>query len=385
MPVRRQQFNQSYAPSLCGERYPLLHRALQSSDSRHPESLSPFCHRSVDRRWLAFTFPAKSTDTMGIMKKAWVYKRKDAKGWWVGWYQGGKKRAKALPSKALAKHFCQIKYTQLNSDVFTGAVNADWHQMVEEYRQAKQVEGLCEASIYEARLTLGHFERLIGPDSSRRINQNVLDKFVLDRGKEVKKTTLNKDIRNLSAFLHWAMKNRFIAPGLQIKKVKTDQKPVVALTTQQVQALLSATSRYPTLRLRVLLAVTTGLRRGDIEAIRIGDMHFDRNTLTTQNRKARKAMAERPIPEPITTELSNHVATLPDGQERLFNDRFSPKKWERIRKAINTPGLKFHDLRKTFASLLAQRGVSTAVTQRLLEHSSPQLTNDVYTNVDPVL
>jgi integrase len=52
---------------------------------------------------------------------------------------------------------------------------------------------------------------------------------------------------------------------------------------------------------------------------------------------------------------------------------------------LTLPGLKFHDLRKTFASLLAQRGVSTAVTQRLLEHSSPQLTNDVYTNIDPVL
>jgi len=96
-------------------------------------------------------------------------------------------------------------------------------------------------------------------------------------------------------------------------------------------------------------------------------------------------MAERPIPEQIMTELSNHVATLPDGQERLFNDRFSPKRWEKVRKAVGLPELKFHDLRKTFASLLAQRGVSTAVTQRLLEHSSPQLTNDVYTNVDPVL
>ena len=96
-------------------------------------------------------------------------------------------------------------------------------------------------------------------------------------------------------------------------------------------------------------------------------------------------MAERPLPEPIMTALSNHVATLPDGQERLFIDRFSPKKWERLRKAVGVPELKFHDLRKTFASLLAQRGVSTAVTQRLLEHSSPQLTNAVYTNVDPVL
>jgi integrase len=240
---------------------------------------------------------------MGIMKKAWVYKRKNIKGWWVGWYEGGKKKAKALPGKALAKHFCQIKYTQLNADVFTGIMTADWNQMVEEYQRAKQVEGLREVSIYEAMLTLGHFERLAQPDSSRQINQNALDTFVLDRGSEVKKTTLNKDSRNLNAFLHWAVKNRFVAPGLEVKKIKVAQKPVTALTPQQVRTLLSTTVKYPTLRLRVLLAVTTGLRRGDIEAIRVGDIHFDRNTIATRNRKAGKAMPERPIPEPIMTEL----------------------------------------------------------------------------------
>ena len=47
--------------------------------------------------------------------------------------------------------------------------------------------------------------------------------------------------------------------------------------------------------------------------------------------------------------------------------------------------MKFYDLRKTFCSLLAQNGVSTAVTQRLLEHSLPNLTNKVCTNVDAVL
>jgi integrase len=207
----------------------------------------------------------------------------------------------------------------------------------------------------------------------------------LARSQEIQKSTLNKDIRNLNAFLNWAAKNRFIASGLQVKKIKVPQKPVVALSPGQVKGLLSAASHYATQRLRVLLAVTTGLRRGDIEAIRIGDIHFDRNTITTQNRKAGKAMAERPIPEEIMTELTNHVASLRDGQERLFADRFSPKKWRKICKLAGLAGLKFHDLRKTFASLLAQRGVSIAVTQRLLEHSSPQLTNDVYTNVDPVL
>lgn len=39
--------------------------------------------------------------------------------------------------------------------------------------------------------------------------------------------------------------------------------------------------------------------------------------------------------------------------------------------------LKFHDLRKTFGSILAQNGVSTAVTQKLPEHSWPNLTDKV--------
>jgi len=319
------------------------------------------------------------------MKKPWVYRRKSIKGWWIGWYESGKRKAKAFPTKSLAEHFRHIKYTQLNSDVFTSIVNSGWREMVEEYRRVKQVEGLKEASVYEALLTLGHFERLVAPNSSRGITQNTLDQFILDRGQEVSRNTLNKDIRNLTAFLNWATRNRFVATGLEIKKVRVDQKPVTALSPEQVCNLLMTISKYPTLRLRVLLAVTTGLRRGDIEAICVGDIHFDRNTIATRNRKAGKAMPERPIPEEMMTELSNYVATLPDGQKRLFIDKFSAKRWQKIRKAVGLPNLKFHDLRKTFASLLAQRGVSTAVTQRLLEHSSPQLTNDVYTNVDPVL
>jgi len=34
---------------------------------------------------------------------------------------------------------------------------------------------------------------------------------------------------------------------------------------------------------------------------------------------------------------------------------------------------------------IAQNDISTAVTQKLLEHSSPHLTNKVCMNVDPVL
>jgi integrase len=194
-------------------------------------------------------------------------------------------------------------------------------------KTAKRKWPVTNVSMYETLLTLRHYERLVGSSSSKHVTQQGLDQFILERGKEVAKSTLNKDIRNVASFLNWASKNRYIVSDLKVKEIKVTQKPVTALLPRQIRDVILQVSKYPTLRIRVLLAVTTGLRRGDIEAIRIEDIHFDRNTITTRNRKAKKAMAERPVPDQIVAELSNYVATLPEGQKLLFADRFSPRKW----------------------------------------------------------
>lgn len=96
-------------------------------------------------------------------------------------------------------------------------------------------------------------------------------------------------------------------------------------------------------------------------------------------------MSSRPVSAEVISELSKYVCSIEVGQDKLFKTKFPYRKWRKICKNAGLFGLKFHDLRKTSASVLAQNGVSTAVTQRLLEHSSPDLTNKVYTNVDPVL
>ena len=76
------------------------------------------------------------------MRKVWVYKRTGIKGWWVGWYESGKRKAKALPTRKPVEHYCQLKYSQLNSDVFTGIVTIGCQQMVAEYRESKKVQGV---------------------------------------------------------------------------------------------------------------------------------------------------------------------------------------------------------------------------------------------------
>jgi integrase len=139
------------------------------------------------------------------------------------------------------------------------------------------------------------------------------------------------------------------------------------------------------MKVRILLALGTGLRRGDIDSLKISDIDFEKNSISTASRKTKKSMASRPVSAEIMLGLSKYICGLDVGQERLFSTKFNYRKWRRICQDAGLADLKFHDLRKTFCSLLAQNGVSTAVTQRLLEHSSPYLTNKVYTNVDPVL
>ena len=257
--------------------------------------------------------------------------------------------------------------------------------MVEEYRESKKVQGVTEATLYEIALTLRHFERLVGKCNSKQIAQNSIDKFVLQRGTEIKRTTLNKDIRNLRTFVNWCREKRYLNGTIKIRELKEEEKPVKSLNDAQIKKLMSVAEFYPTMKIRILLALGTGLRLSDVESLRISDINFENNSITTSSKKTRKSMGSRPVSIAVMAELSRYVCELDPGQEKLFDDNFNYRRWRKICHKAGLVGLKFHDLRKTFGSMLAQNGISTAVTQKLLEHSSSRLTNKVYTNVDPVL
>jgi integrase len=257
--------------------------------------------------------------------------------------------------------------------------------MISEYTQAKKTQGVTQGTLYEHLLSLRNFERIVGKCSSKQITQNVIDDFILKRSPEVKRATLNKDLRNIKTFVYWCRKNRYLNGELEIKELKLEERPVKSLNDAQVKNLLKSAQSHPSMKIRILLALGTGLRRGDIECLKRSDIDFEKNCIATTSRKTRKCMSSRPVPLKVMSELSKYVCNLDDAQGILFRTKFNYRQWRKICKKAGLSDLKFHDLRRTFCSALAQNGVSTAVTQRLLEHSSPNLTNKVYTNVDPVL
>jgi len=257
------------------------------------------------------------------MKKAWVYKRNNIKGWWVGWYESGKRKSKALPSKELAEHFKQIKYSQLNSDVFTGLISVGWEQMVSEYTESKKIQGVTEGTLYEHVLSLRNFSRLEGKCNSKQITQNVIDNFILQRSPEVKRATLNKDLRNIKTFVYWCRKNRYLNGQLEIKELKIEERPVKSLNDNQVKNLLKAAECYPSMKIRILLALGTGLRRGDIESLKISDFDFENNCICTISKKTRKCMSSRPVSAEVMSELSKYACGFDAKQEKMFRTKFN--------------------------------------------------------------
>ncbi len=64
---------------------------------------------------------------------------------------------------------------------------------------------------------------------------------------------------------------------------------------------------------------------------------------------------------------------------------FMRSHWNPLLKRADLSPIRFHDLRHTTATLLLERGVHTAVVQRILGHASIAITLDTYSSVAPAV
>ena len=327
------------------------------------------------------------------MRKAWLYKRKDRPGWYVHWYDSnGKQTSKRLPNKPLAEQYLQRLQHRMNEDIYVDPVIVSWGVLVEEYIRFKQdVKGLAPGSIESITHSLNNFRRICGPVSSTELQQSHVNTYVAERIKEgTSKPTVNKDLRQLRAFVRWSIKNRSMGQLAQridwsdLRQQET-KKDVRTLSMAEFSRLLKSAEKLygPSWVIRILIATGTGLRLRDTEGLKISDIHLEDSAISTLSQKTRKTMARRPVHPTITSVLKAYIDQLPKGQDMLYSDKYHHSKWKRILAQAKIDSLKYHDLRSTFGSFVLLAGFSTAVVQSLLEHSTPNLTHAIYTNVSP--
>jgi integrase len=167
----------------------------------------------------------------------------------------------------------------------------------------------------------------------------------------------------------------------------------------------------------VFLAVFTGMRRGEILALRWADVDLGnatlsvrrsleethRNGLRFKEPKSRSGIRQVDLPPLLVDALRRHrseqaklrlslgsawkdhdlVCCSPDGGP-MSPDNLSSS-FPKLVRRLGIPRIRFHDLRHTHASLLLRQGVHPKVVSERLGHSGVGLTLDTYSHLLPGL
>jgi integrase len=312
-----------------------------------------------------------------MIKLPVIYQRPDRPNYYLRWTDPVTHRrvVKSFHTRPLADHWRKILYYKLNSDVFIGTINNQLSKAIDEYLHKYDLKNLSHSSEKEASNTLQMFLAFAGDVGTKSIRQAHFEAFILKRKPDISPHTLNKDIRNLKAFIAWSKKNRYIDTNIEIDKVKTVATIKKSLTVEQIQELfLKCPSKA--WRCRILLSLVTGLRAGDIDRLEKNSLDLKTLRIDTESLKTSKVFIGRPIPESAKEELTSYVNSLPADQVKLFADVNIRKTWYAIKGETK---ITRQQLRVTFSTLMQKIG-SIGSAQELLEHSSSKTTNEFYSD-----
>lgn len=194
------------------------------------------------------------------------------------------------------------------------------------------------------------------------------------------------------------------------------RRDMSVLSPAQARALVEAARGGP-LEALLTTALATGMRKGELLALRWRDVDLDRGTLAVTGtlqrtaaglvisetktaksrrqvelsavavqalRRHRAAQTERRLL--AGREWNDHGLVFPstlgkpqDGSHLLYG-QFHP-----LLKAAGLPVIRFHDLRHTAATLMLGRGVHPKIVSEMLGHATVAITLDLYSHVTPTM
>jgi integrase len=199
--------------------------------------------------------------------------------------------------------------------------------------------------------------------------------------------TINRYHASLGGAFSWAIRRRRVCRGFEspTRRVpKHAERPGVVrfLCEQERVRLLDAcrASPWPRLYVLVLMAITTGARRGELEGLRWQDVDLDRREAqvpTTKNGHPKVLPLVAGVVDELRRFRAEDAAHYKIGlpSRRLFGSRLRPdlplnftEHWKDALKKGRITNFRFHDLRHTCASYLAQQGASLLQIADVMGH-----------------
>ncbi len=219
------------------------------------------------------------------------------------------------------------------------------------------------------------------------------------KGDRLSVSTVNREMSTLRAMLNeaaindWIMVNPFskVRAG-ELISIADERKRETILTPSEEDSLLEACSGESRRHLKALViaALDTGARQGELFQLRWSDVDFKEGVIKNITSYKGKTVQRREVP--LTARLRSTLLDLkqkrgtasfrrsrktgakPDKSLVFSITSNVQRSWEAARAEAKLPHLRFHDLRHTAATRLAQK-MQLALVGQVLGHSDPKTTH----------
>lgn len=219
--------------------------------------------------------------------------------------------------------------------------------------------------------------------------------------------------RALEQAVEWGLCVRNVADVVRAPRI--GRREMTTLTPEQAREFLDVVAGV---RLEGLyaLAITTGMRQGELLALRWTDLDLDRGAAAVRSTlhrvrdgftfappKTAKSRRQVTLTKTAIAALRRHRARQIEERLRagaawqdsglVFTDEIGgpltgsgvTHAFQRILHAAGLPRIRFHDLRHTAATLMLGRGVHPKIASEMLGHSTIAITLDLYSHVTPTM
>ena len=324
---------------------------------------------------------------------------------WVARYRGpdGRERSKTFDRKTDAERFLTATESAKLRGEWVDPQQSrtrfrDWATKVEAGRVGRRASTIARDESVMRSLVLPTFGTLplgaIEPDTVRAW---IAEKTAAGYAP----ATVHKAYQLLAGTLEQAVVDGFIprSPCRGLGLPRLEQEPMRFLSAAEIGSLADAIG--PRYRALVLAAGYTGLRFGELAALRVARLDLLRRSVRveeTLNEVRGRLLLGQPktkasrrtvsLPAPLVDVLAEHLAANPASDEGLVftspegaplrRNTFRRRVWvPAVRASVGEP-CRFHDLRHSHAALLIDKNVHPKVLQERLGHVSIRTTLDVY-------
>ncbi|MFH2068444.1 MAG: tyrosine-type recombinase/integrase [Candidatus Omnitrophota bacterium] len=311
-----------------------------------------------------------------------IYKR--GKDWYVDYlYQGRRRRLKIGPNRKEA----EAVLAKIRSQIIEGTyfdskktVRIKLAGMAERFMNNHSSINNKSSTVYRNASIINNLSRHLGNRYLFEIRDMDIDWYKKVRLEEgVKHTTINREIAVLRAVLNKAKAWGFLRSDVpKMALFKVDNTRVRYLEEAEAIRLIEACPEP--LKSIVLVALNSGMRRGEILNLKWTDVNFPGRIITVRDTKSKKNRY-LPMNQPVLDVLTavrrvpgNEYVFIGDKPGTHLSEGYVSHRFEKVVDSVGINDFHFHDLRHSAASWLVMGGVDLRTVQSILGHQTYQMT-----------